>query len=442
MSDDRTPILIGAGQLTQRDVDPAAALEPLAMMVETARRAAADAGADDAAARAARLRRGGQHPRRGTTAMRRACWRNASVPGRRSRSTRTVGGNTPQWLVNEIAAQIAAGQRAAGADRRRRSGAARCSARAAAHTQLQLDDRRQPGEPTVIGETRQGTSDHEMNHGLQLPTGVYPLFENALRAHDGLSIAAHQRAARRAVRRLLGGRRAAIPTPGSSRQRSAAEIATVVAAEPLHRLPVPEVHERDHRRRPGGGGADDLGRRRRASSASIRRAGCICWGCGDAHDLWFVSRTRRTTTARRRSASPASRRSPWPASAIDDIDLLRSLQLLSQRRADRPRHARHCRRRSAAADGHRRPAVPRRPGQQLRDARDRDDDGPAARRAGHHGSGHRPRLVSHQALRRHLRHGAAARGRGRARTRRAIKPRSTRDAASRSWSTRAARPRA
>ena len=45
-SEDRTPILIGAGQLTQRDVEPGEALEPLAMMVEVARRAAADAGAD------------------------------------------------------------------------------------------------------------------------------------------------------------------------------------------------------------------------------------------------------------------------------------------------------------------------------------------------------------------------------------------------------------
>jgi acetyl-CoA C-acetyltransferase len=44
-SDDRTPILVGAGQLTQRDVAPAEALEPLAMMEVVARRAADDAGA-------------------------------------------------------------------------------------------------------------------------------------------------------------------------------------------------------------------------------------------------------------------------------------------------------------------------------------------------------------------------------------------------------------
>ena len=45
MSEDCTPILIGAGQLTQRDVEPGEAKEPLALMVEAAQRAAADAGA-------------------------------------------------------------------------------------------------------------------------------------------------------------------------------------------------------------------------------------------------------------------------------------------------------------------------------------------------------------------------------------------------------------
>ena len=47
--DDRTPILIGAGQITQRDVAPEAVLEPVALMREAARRAASDARLTDAA---------------------------------------------------------------------------------------------------------------------------------------------------------------------------------------------------------------------------------------------------------------------------------------------------------------------------------------------------------------------------------------------------------
>ena len=44
MRDENTPVLIGAGQIIQRDIDPAEALEPLDLMAEAARRAAADAG--------------------------------------------------------------------------------------------------------------------------------------------------------------------------------------------------------------------------------------------------------------------------------------------------------------------------------------------------------------------------------------------------------------
>src|SRR5437773_8082194 len=102
MSDDRTPILIRAGQLTQRDVDPAAALEPLAMMVETARRAAADAGAD--ARLLAQLDC--------VAVVNILAWHYGNAPGLLAAQLgahpaqqiyTTVGGNTPQWLVNETA---------------------------------------------------------------------------------------------------------------------------------------------------------------------------------------------------------------------------------------------------------------------------------------------------------------------------------------------------
>ena len=50
--DERTPVVVGVGQLIQRDADPREALDPLAMLAETARRAARDAGAGDAILRA------------------------------------------------------------------------------------------------------------------------------------------------------------------------------------------------------------------------------------------------------------------------------------------------------------------------------------------------------------------------------------------------------
>ena len=44
MDPDHTPVLVGAAQLVQRDVDPAEALDPLAMLERVARGAADDAG--------------------------------------------------------------------------------------------------------------------------------------------------------------------------------------------------------------------------------------------------------------------------------------------------------------------------------------------------------------------------------------------------------------
>ena len=47
MNDDRTPVLVGVGQLVQRDADPREALSPWQMLEIVARDAASDAGAGD-----------------------------------------------------------------------------------------------------------------------------------------------------------------------------------------------------------------------------------------------------------------------------------------------------------------------------------------------------------------------------------------------------------
>jgi acetyl-CoA C-acetyltransferase len=294
MIDDRTPILIGAGQLTQRDVDPSAALEPVAMMAETARRAAADAGQD--ARLLAQLDR--------VAVVNVLAWHYGNAPGLLAARLgahpaeliyTTVGGNTPQWLVNETAAQIAAGHvrlaLIAGAEavytllRARRS-----------HTPIPwlTGGAGEPtlgepalGEPTVIGETRLGTTDHEMNHGLQLPTMIYPLFENALRARDGRSIAAHQR-------RLgeLCARQSAVaahnPYAWFQQARSAEEIATVTPQNRFIGFPYPKYMNAII-------DVDQSASVLMTSVAVARELGIdpsrwvYLWGCGDARDLWLVS---------------------------------------------------------------------------------------------------------------------------------------------------------
>ena len=106
--DDRTPVLIGAGQITQRDVDPALALEPVDLMRESARRAADDARLPEAAL--ARLD--------SVSVVNILSWSYANAPRLLAESIgaqpneeiyTTVGGNSPQMLVNDTAARIADG---------------------------------------------------------------------------------------------------------------------------------------------------------------------------------------------------------------------------------------------------------------------------------------------------------------------------------------------
>jgi len=318
MSDDRTPILIGAGQLTQRDVDPAAAREPLEMMVETARRAEEDAGAN------ARLLRQVDC----VAVVNVLAWRYANAPralaerldaAPRQELYTTVGGNTPQWLVNETAAQIAAGHvrlaLLAGAEamhtmwRARRAGVElRWSTHGA-------------GAPTVVGDARLGTSDHEMNHGLQMPTQIYPLFENALRAHYGLSLAAH-----RERLGLLCSRFSTVaaqnPYAWFRQARTPAEIATVTADNRLIGFPYPkymnaiiDVDQSAAVLMTSVGTARDLG---------IDPSRWVYLrGCGDARDLWFVTERANyySSPAIRIVGRQALRMAGLDISQIDYFDL-------------------------------------------------------------------------------------------------------------------------
>ena len=282
--DDRTPILIGAGQFTQRDVDPARAKEPLEMMVESARRAAEDAGAGADLLRQLDC----------VAVVNMIAWHYANPPRLLAQRLEaqptqeiytTVGGNTPQWLVNETAAQIAAGRvrlaLLAGAEavhtllRARRAG-------------VQLQWRNDGGgAPTTVGEARLGTSDHEMNHGLQMPTQIYPLFENALRAHYGLDLTAHREHLGQLCSRFAAVA-AQNPYAWFRQARTPAEIATVTAENRLIGFPYPKYMNAII-------DVDQSAAVLMTSVAAARELGIdrsrwvYLTGCGDAHDLWFVT---------------------------------------------------------------------------------------------------------------------------------------------------------
>jgi len=284
MIDDNTPILIGAGQMTQRDVDPADALEPVDMMADAARLAAEDAGAD------ARLL-----ARLDTVAVVNIiAWHYSNAPAALAerlgaQPTRqlytTVGGNTPQWLVNEMAAEIAAGRvriaLLAGAE------AVRTLLRAQrTHTRVPWSNGG-AGSPAMIGDPRQGTTEHEINHGLQMPVQIYPLFENALRAHYGLSLAAH-RDRLGALCSRLSAVAAANPYAWFRQARSAAEITTITATNRMIGFPYPKYMNAIIE-------VDQAAALLMTSVGTARALGVPAsrWvylrGCGDAQDHWYVS---------------------------------------------------------------------------------------------------------------------------------------------------------
>lgn len=103
-----------------------------------------------------------------------------------------VGGNTPQYLVNECAERIAKGEI---------KSALLCGAEAlrtvamAQRSGVQLDwSDGEEKDYEEWGDGRDGVSPHEMKHGIGLPTTTYPLFENALAHHYGRSMDEHRQA--------------------------------------------------------------------------------------------------------------------------------------------------------------------------------------------------------------------------------------------------------
>jgi len=189
VKDDRRPVLIGAAQLVQREVDVAEALSPLDMLEQTARAAAEAAGAGEPVLRGLDsvgvVGSLGWHPQ---NAPRLLAARLGAQP-RRELGT-PIGGETPLCLVNGLARRIAAGEVATALVCGTHNLRTRRRARAQG---VELDwETGGSGEPEVLGVNRPGSTPAEAAYGLGIPSSVYPIFENALRARRGLDLETHR----------------------------------------------------------------------------------------------------------------------------------------------------------------------------------------------------------------------------------------------------------
>lgn len=186
--DANTPILIGAGQWVQRSPDLKTALGPIDMMAKVARLAAQDAGLDEGqfagidSLRVVEILSG-----KFTDPVPALAETLGIAPG--DTIYTETGGNSPQALVNSTAQALAQGEFEAAL----LCGTEVLSSLAAAFSSKVVPDwtTRDDANFDVHRPEPVATADHELPYGLERPINVYPLFENALRAHYGWSLDRH-----------------------------------------------------------------------------------------------------------------------------------------------------------------------------------------------------------------------------------------------------------
>ena len=186
-----TPILIGSGQITQRiPEDLATVLGPIDLMMECVRHAATDAGLEEKDLRTADSLRvvhfmtGVYEDPVGLLAQR------LGVSAQDMMYT-SIGGNSPQMLVNATAEALSEGRIRLAI----LAGVEALGSTVAAMKQGITPDwvERDGAGPGVEPPSFAGTADYEVPYEFQRPINVYPLFENAIRAHNGWSIDEHMR---------------------------------------------------------------------------------------------------------------------------------------------------------------------------------------------------------------------------------------------------------
>lgn len=295
MDEARIPVLVGCGQITQREQDPLWARAPMDLTADAAREALADTGAGTALIEAL-----------DTIVVIRSfsdtSWRFASPFGRYANPPRSLanrlgasaakrliythpGGNMPQWCVNRLFEMVVRGDCGAALIA---GGEALATQKAAERAKLRLDWSEDPGgEPEVWGVAKRGWSDMEQRHRMAGAIFAYPLFENGIRGHLGRSIPEHLTAMGKLFAHFAAVAKA---NPLADRRAgySAEAISTVSADNPYIGFPYTKLMNANAY-------IDQAAALVLTSVAKAKALGIpkekwvYLHGCADAHDHWFIS---------------------------------------------------------------------------------------------------------------------------------------------------------
>lgn len=184
MDPELLPVIVGVGQINDRPAVPTEGMDPVELMAASLRKAEADAGADliaDADWLAVVKQISFPQITDGAPPL------AAALGIHPAEMTQSIGpnGDSPVLLLNEAANRIGAGETrialVAGAEALRTAGA-RAAAAAA--------DGKKPD--ALRDATHRVKKGYAQSYGLMVPTDVYPLYENGLRARLGQSLAEAQ----------------------------------------------------------------------------------------------------------------------------------------------------------------------------------------------------------------------------------------------------------
>jgi acetyl-CoA C-acetyltransferase len=292
----RIPVLVGVGQLTQREPDFAKA--PLDLVAEAARRAAADTAGDGGAARLLET----LDTIVAIRSFSETSWRFASPFGDPANPPKSLaarlgataarrlvhtwpGGNMPSWCVHQLCGLIARGEAQAALVA---GGETLATQKAAQRAGRNLDWAEDAGGTAELwGIATRGWNDVEERHRMAGAIFAYPLFENALRGARGHTLDDHQRAMGALFARFAA---VAADNPLADRRTaySADAIATPSADNPFIGFPYTKLMNAN--------AFIDQAAALIVTSAAIADAFGVpaerrlyLHGCADAHDHWYVS---------------------------------------------------------------------------------------------------------------------------------------------------------